>query len=361
MSDIVKDLVIRNFFKLSFALSILLFFIYLMLPFMISIILGGILAMALTPVVDYFCKKGMGRGKSMLLMTFLLFVTGLIPVAVFFIRGSKIITEMLKQTDFKLVANNALASVYGLIEKLSGLYGIDPQLAKVKFEHVVGMVGGFTMTMFSDFMAEVPTMLLIGVVTVLSFYCFLKEAESIRKLFDRYFYFSEANGDRFVKMVKVSCREVFFSNILTGVLQACVVSLGALIFGVGDFFLVFFITFIVSFIPILGAGPVAAVLGIVLFIEGRIGAGIGMMVVAVVSGLSDNIIRPYLASLGEVEVHPLIGLLSVIGGVVMLGLPGLFVGPLAASLVFGALPIIIDEYFPKKEEVATNKESCNLE
>lgn len=29
------------------------------------------------------------------------------------------------------------------------------------------------------------------------------------------------------------------------------------------------------------------------------------------------------------------------------GFPGLFIGPMVASIYFGALPIIVEEYFPK--------------
>lgn len=150
-------------------------------------------------------------------------------------------------------------------------------------------------------------------------------------------------------MFKVCCREIFFSNLITGVLQASIVSIGALIFGVGDFFLVFFITFVFSFIPVIGAAPVAVLIGAICLLEARVGAGLSMMVVEGVAGLSDNIIRPVLGSLGELKAHPLIGFLAVIGGVISFGLPGLFIGPLVVSLSFGALPIIIQEYFPHVE------------
>jgi predicted PurR-regulated permease PerM len=192
---------------------------------------------------------------------------------------------------------------------------------------------------------------MMGLITILSVYCFLREAEKIRNLFDRYFHFSEKNGEAFIHMCRVCCREVFFSNIITGILQATIVSVGALVFDIGDFFLVFFITFIVSFIPIVGAAPVAAFLAVLCFMDSRFGAGVGMMILSVVSGLADNIIRPYLGTLGEVEVHPFIGLLAVIGGVIMFGLPGLFIGPLVASLIFGALPIIVNEFFPERSDI----------
>jgi predicted PurR-regulated permease PerM len=93
----------------------------------------------------------------------------------------------------------------------------------------------------------------------------------------------------------------------------------------------------------------AFVIALIGFIDGKVGAGVTMCVIGLISGVADNIIRPFLSSLGEVEVPAFIGFLAVIGGVIVLGLPGLFIGPLIASLVFGVLPLIFDEYFPNSE------------
>jgi predicted PurR-regulated permease PerM len=348
-------MILKNFFKVTFILLILCLFFYIMLPFMISILLGGILAMALTPVVEFFIKRGLKRGHSIILMSLTLMIVGLIPAVAFFIRGSKIVTEILADANVSQLTTKITTSTYSFIYKFSKVYGVDRELARTKFDSVVGIVGTFVAKTFSGFMAELPTVMMVGFIMILAMYCFLKESEKIRELFDRYFYFTKEKGDRFVSMIQLCCQEVFVSNILTGIIQSTIVSLGALVFGVGDFFLVFFITFIFSFVPIIGAGPVAAVLGLICFFEGRVGPGIGMMVVAGVSGISDNVIRPFLASRGNVEVHPFIGLLSVIGGVIMFELPGLFIGPLVASLFFGALPFIIDEYFPKESAEEENQ------
>ncbi len=345
MKDTFIKLVAHNFLKISFAALILIIFLYVMLPFMISIILGGILAMALSPFVDFFIRRGLSRGLSLLLFSLLLGLVGLVPVVAFFIRGSRVVSEILHESNFSQISHKFVTYSYQLIDQASAIYGLDNTVMKAKANSIVLYIGTFLSGTFSQFVGELPTIFMVGLITILSIYCFLSEAERIRTLFDRYFYFSKINGDKFVLMVKLCCREVFFSNILTGVLQSIIVSVGALIFDIGDFFLIFFITFIVSFIPIIGAAPVAGVLALLCFLDSRIGAGIGMLVIATVSGISDNIIRPYLGSLGSVEVHPFIGLLAVIGGVIMFGLPGLFIGPLVASLVFGALPIIIDEYF----------------
>lgn len=348
MKDTIIDVVLKNLFKALFAFSIIGLFIYLMMPFMIYIVLGGILAMALSPFVDFFMRRGLSRNSSLLVFSSLLLFGGLIPTILFFVRGTRVVTDFFHKSDFNQLNQKLTTTMHGLIHKVCSLYGVNESIVIAKYDVTVAYLGTSLSDSFADMIYALPEIIMGGLITVAAIYCFLKESHNVRALFDRYSHFSSRSGNDFIVMLKACCREVFFSNIITGVLQAAVVSVGAFVCGIGDFFLIFFITFIVSFIPIVGAAPVAAVLALLCFIDSRTGAGLGMLAVSIFSGVSDNLIRPFLGSLGIVEVHPFIGLLSVIGGVLMFGLPGLFIGPLVTSLIFGALPIIIDEYFPKK-------------
>ena len=281
-----------------------------------------------------------------MLLTLLSGLVGLIPVLAFLIHGSRVLSKILHESQIKEFVEKLSLSSYRLIDHLSVLYGFDNEVIRTRFAALVIHTGHAFSEGFNTFVSETPTLLMMGLISILSAHCFLRESDRIRALFDRYFYFNKTNGNKFVQLLKVCCREVFFSNIITGLIQASIVSAGALFFGVGDFFLIFFVTFVFSYIPIIGAAPVAILIGVICFMEARFGAGISMMAIAVVAGISDNIIRPLLGSLGEVKVQPFIGLLAVIGGVIMFGLPGLFIGPLVVSVSFGALPIIVDEYFP---------------
>lgn len=344
MSEVTIHLFIKNFFKISILAILLSLFIYIMSPFILFIGLGGILAMALSPFVDFFIRRGLSRNLSLILFSFLLSLIGFVPVVGFFVRGSQVITEKLQQSNFSELKLQFASINERFINKFSLLYGLDAAYIEHKFDKILSYSFSSLTKIFNTFISELPLLLIMGLITMLSVYFFLKEAEKIRIFFNRYFYFSPENGDKFISMVKTCCREVFFSNIITGIIQATIVSVGALIFDVGDFFLVFYATFIASFIPVIGAAPMAVLLALFCFMDSHVGAGFGMLVVALISGVSDNIIRPYLGTLGAVEVHPFIGFMAVIGGVIMFGLPGLFIGPLLASLIFGVIPIIISEY-----------------
>lgn len=353
-----NELFFKNFFKIITASIIILTFTYILTPFLVPFLFGGIFAMALSPFLSYFMtQKGLSRTKSLLLLSFGIFILGGIPFIIFCIRGARIITNFFSQKSFSVFTHTAQDKIYAIIDNFAEFNGLDNLFLREKFITTVNSGVSFFFGMFSDFLSKIPDLVLFGIIMSMSFYFFLIKEDQIRAMFDKYSFFQGNNGSRFISKVKASCREVFFSNVITGIIQSSIVSIGALICGIGDFYIIFVVTFIFSFIPVIGAGPVAFTLGIYSLIDGRVGAGVTMIIIGAIAGVTDNLIRPYLTSRGEIEVPPYVVFVAVIGGVLAMGLPGLFVGPLLASLLFGAVPVIIEEYFPS-EEVQKNGEAC---
>ncbi len=344
------DIFFKNVFKLLTALIVVVTFLYILVPFLVPFIFGGMLAMALSPFIAHFMEKNKwSREKSIGVLTAVILLLGAVPMFLFAARGARIITQFFSQQSFSDLTQSIQLKIYTKLDNLAEINNIDPIFIKDKFDEVFQNSMAFILKTSSSLLSQIPDLVLAGIVTILSFYFFVLKEDYIRSLFDRYFYFTTENSDRFIRVLKSSCKEVFFSNVLTGVLQSLIVSVGALACGIGDFYITFVVTFIISFIPIVGAAPMAFVIALFAFFDGRTGAGITMSIIGAISGVADNLIRPYLASLGEVEVPAFIGFLAVIGGVVAFGLPGLFVGPLLASMMYGIIPIIFEEYFPKKD------------
>jgi predicted PurR-regulated permease PerM len=346
----IQNLIFRNFLKIFTCFIIVMSFFYILSPFLMSILLGGILAMAYSAFVENFVSKGMTRKKAMIIMTSTLVILVLGPVSLFVMRGSKAVGKILASKEVLIEMTQKIeARISGIVERTSYLYDVDTILVREKIMKLIIRASDFTFASISNLVTQIPDLLLVVFITFLSFYFFLVNEKNIRQLFNRYFYFSVENGDKFVLILKSSCREIFVSNVITGVIQALIVSIGALACQIGDFYLIFISTFICSFIPVIGAAPMAFFIALLAGVDHRYGALIVMCIVGIISGVSDNILRPYLVSRGEVEVPGVIGLLCIIGGVIVMGLPGLFIGPLLASLFFGVVPIIVDEYFTKDD------------
>lgn len=351
----------KNFFKLFTAFIIVACFVYVLSPFMVPFFFGGMLALALSPFLTATMKKyNWSKKKALIIMSIFLFFIFAVPVAIFCMRGVRILTEFFSQQSVTGITQKTQEYVYNFLDHFASDHHLEAGMVKEKFNNFLQNAGSWSLKTFSNLVSQIPDLLLAVLVMMLSFYFFLLKEDHIRQIFDRYFYFTKSHSDNFISVLKSSCREVFLSNVLTGIMQSTIVALGALACGIGDFYIIFFFTFIISFIPIIGAAPMAFAIALyAFFIEKRTGAGVAMSIIGAVSGVADNIVRPYLVSLGEVEVPAFIGFLAVIGGVIVMGLPGLFVGPLLASLMYGALPIIIEEYFPPKVTVIQSEEEFN--
>ena len=56
-----------------------------------------------------------------------------------------------------------------------------------------------------------------------------------------------------------------------------------------------------------------------------------MAVAAALIGLSDNVVRPWVQS-SQTRMHPLVTLISIFGGLQVLGAAGVFLGPVIAAI-----------------------------
>ena len=81
-------------------------------------------------------------------------------------------------------------------------------------------------------------------------------------------------------------------------------------------------------------------LGLYLILTGHVGLGIAELCygAAVVVGLSDYIIRPHLVG-GHTETPALLTFVALFGGLEVLGLPGLILGPVIMALAVALLRI----------------------
>ncbi len=85
--------------------------------------------------------------------------------------------------------------------------------------------------------------------------------------------------------------------------------------------------------PLLGLPSYGCHAGLYLIFTGALWKGVFVLLWGVlVISAADNIIRPWVVS-GKVELHPLVLLFFILGGVEAFGFIGLFLGPVVASVL----------------------------
>lgn len=139
-------------------------------------------------------------------------------------------------------------------------------------------------------------------------------------------------------------RAVVSSTLLAAIVQAVLAGFGFYIAGLKGVFLLTLLTFFGALVPFVGAAAVwgTASLYLLFFVKDTwSAAGLALWGLCVVSTV-DNIIKPIVLH-GQSKLHPLLALLSVLGGVGALGPIGIFVGPIAVAFLQAALTMLQTE------------------
>jgi predicted PurR-regulated permease PerM len=127
--------------------------------------------------------------------------------------------------------------------------------------------------------------------------------------------------------------------VVVPVAQGILAGIGFMIFGVPSPLLWGTAVILAATVPLVGSplGWVPAV--VYLVVQGHVGPALGLLVycTVVVSG-SDNVVKPLLLR-GAARIHPLLGFLSIVGGVLAFGVFGFLIGPVILSLVLSAIRI----------------------
>lgn len=124
---------------------------------------------------------------------------------------------------------------------------------------------------------------------------------------------------------------VLVSSIATAGVQTAVAVVGYLIFGVPQPVFFAAVTFVVAFIPAVGATSVTLVLALLVLLTGHPHQALGLALWgAILVGFSDNIVKPLLMR-GRMEVHGGLIFFALLGGMAMFGPVGLVAGPLILS------------------------------
>lgn len=137
---------------------------------------------------------------------------------------------------------------------------------------------------------------------------------------------------------KSTAVSVIWATLAAAGAQAALMLVSYLILGVPAAFLAAGATFIFAWIPMVGSVPVWIVGAIYLYANGSIAKVIIMIILGFITGVVDNFVRPLVLK-GRGEMHPLVSLVAIFGGIQMFGLIGVFMGPILVAVLISLLQV----------------------
>lgn len=142
-----------------------------------------------------------------------------------------------------------------------------------------------------------------------------------------------------LQRLEQTVKGVLQAMVLVPIAQGLVALPGFLLFGVPSPLLWSVMVVLAAFVPVLGS-PLAWVPAVAwLYWQGTTGQWVGMLLwgLLLISGI-DNVLKPLLLR-ESARIHPMLGFLSILGGLYSFGPLGFLVGPVILSLVLSAIRI----------------------
>lgn len=320
-------------------------FFFINLPFFYPILLAGIFALGLQDLIVKLTRR-LGHRTLTIVMT-LMAGLGLLFIPLFLAayRMGAYLSKPQELEKDQIMKQVEVLKTFALnaVQKISDTTGVDLlNPARQMLETGLKKVGEGALAFSTEFITQLPAFAIASLTFFLLLLVMLLKADKLRSFVVTYSPLSRDVTDKFIKISKNSCEITLFSTVVIGIIQAFVVGVGSLVFGEGDFWLVLAVTFVVSFIPVIGAAPVGYVLALLAYLGDRTGPAIGLAIVATFSGTIDNILKPFMVGKDN-DVSPILGFTCVVGAIIMLGLPGLLLGPVILNLVSQGLPLLLKD------------------
>lgn len=314
-------------------------FFHVMIGFLLPLFLAVLLAIMFGPLHRRFQARFKGHNQmaaglttsAVMLILLVLLASVLLPAISqgigLYQGGVDIDVTMLAQAASRFTAKLGLEvpadEIAGMIKQRIERWLAPVVLSTTQYlgEAVIGL--GIMVIALYYFLADGPAM--------------IRTLMRLSPLEDKY---EEQLIDQFVNIA----RAMVLATVLSALVQGILCGIGLYFAGVGMVFLLTALSMLLAMVPFVGTAAVWVPACLWLYFhEERLVAALFLAVWSLtVVSLADNVIKPMVLH-GRAQLHPLLALLSVLGGLQAMGPIGIFIGPMVVVFLQTLLNILHSE------------------
>jgi predicted PurR-regulated permease PerM len=315
---------------LSWAIIILVIVVsyFILKDFLVAIAAAFVIAYLLKPIYDKLEGK---LGKSAAALTTILSVLIIFLLTIGFIVGS-LISEI-----STLLSEN---TIQAFIDQAKGI--LFEQTISENISNLIKEAGKITIDLVKNSAADIPSRLLAVFVAFFTAYYILIDWDNLKKKVTEFLPFK--NRNHVMKKIEMQIKDIIVGTFLLALLEATIAGIAFYLLGVKFAILLGFLIGVFAFVPALGPLLVWIPVAIIEFTNGNIGTAIGVTIVGLfLSTYVDSIVRIKLVG-KKSNIHPVVMLVGLFGGISLFGIMGFILGPLILSIL-----ITIIENTPRLE------------
>lgn len=221
---------------------------------------------------------------------------------------------------------------------------VSPELAPRIENMILGSIQFIKETSYSFILSLPQKIINFFIILFVMFYLF-KDGNKIVAYFKKILPFKKKEEDMIIKQVNDTFYAILYGTVLISILQGVIATIGFYIFDVPLPVLWGAITAIVSMLPYIGPGIVWVPIVVFKYINGDVNNAIGLTIFSLIliTVILDWLIKPKLIA-DRANVHPIIILLGILGGISFFGIFGFLMGPIILAL----LVLFIQVYLKRK-------------
>ena len=334
---------LRPYFLLTILLCALAFVVLVLKPFLAPLALAAIFAVILRPIFNRLIGyAGRRRSVAAFITLLIALVCILVPLGLvvgqIVVEAGNLYTSLSSGSGVSFISGVFGQLVAAVSQLLPGVT-LNPEAIIADLDTYTQQALQVVISHLGGVLSSVTSLLLSLFIFLIALYYLLKDGPALKRavvelspLFD--------SDDQFVfSRLELAINSVVKGTLLVALIQGAIATIGYMLFGVPNAVLWGTTTAITALIPGVGTALILGPIVLYLFATGTAGSALGLLLWGVVAvGLIDNMLGPKLIGRGA-QLHPLLILLSVLGGLAFFGPVGLFLGPLTVSLFLALLSI----------------------
>ena len=310
------------------------------LPFMPYIVLAGILTYTLFPIYQFLSQRTGKPGLSAGLAIILALLVMILPTVY-------LVSELVDQVSgaYTTLKTDSLKQVGDYLSSLTNGQVDFQEILDAAIEQVRQSIVGVA----PNILGSISELLLgLFIMFFVMFYGF-REGQGFITYLKELLPLETGLKDSLFHQMRTVTQAVLYGQVLTAVIQGALGGLGLLVCGVPNALFWGAIMMITAFLPLLGTPLIWVPAGVGLIMDGSMTRGILLLIYGATIVMNiDNFLRPRLVS-GRSNVHPVLILIGVLGGLRVFGFVGMLVGPLVMAILVALIKFYEQNYMRRKQ------------